>query len=51
MGVQTVSVELESATFVAELEPNANVEVEGLRQVIESWEGYEYKVGEIEVCD
>ncbi len=36
---------------MAEIEPNAKVEAEGLRQVIESWEGYDYKVGEIEVFD
>ena len=51
MGVRDVTVELESATFVAELEPNAKLETEELRQVIESWEGYDYKVGEIELCD
>lgn len=51
MGVRDVTVELESATFGADLEPSATIEVEGLRQVIESWEGYDYKVGEIEVCD
>ena len=51
MGVQDVTVELECATFVAELEPNAKVDVEGLRNVIESWDGYDYRVGEIEVSD
>lgn len=51
MGVQDVTLELECATFVAELEPNANLDVEGLRNVIESWEGYDYRVGEIEVID
>ena len=35
MGVQDVTVELECATFVAELEPNAKVDAQGLRNVIE----------------
>jgi hypothetical protein len=51
VGVQDVTVELECATFVAELEPNAKVDVDALRNVIESWEGYDYRVGKIEVGD
>ena len=41
--------ELENATFVAEMEEGATVDEEALREIIESWEGYNYRVGQIEV--
>ncbi len=41
--------ELENATFIAEMEEGATVAEGALRDIIESWEGYDYRVGQIEV--
>ena len=41
--------ELDEATFVAEVEEGAAVDEGALREIIESWEGYDYRVGQIEV--
>ncbi len=41
--------ELENATFIAEMEEGAPADEETLREVVESWEGYNYKVGQLEV--
>jgi hypothetical protein len=50
VGVRDVQLDLERATFVLEM-VGPTVDTEGLRSVIETWEGYGYKVGDIEIAE
>ncbi len=42
---------LSKAEFAVESEEGVDVDPEDLRLTIETWGGYDYKVGEIEVLD
>jgi len=42
-------VKQDTATFVVDLEERAVVDIETLKRLIEEWEGYGYRVGEVEL--
>lgn len=50
-GVEGVDLELETATFVVTTVGQRGASADELRLVIESWEGYDYRVGDITTHD
>ena len=44
-----MDLDLPNATFIVDLEEGTQADPEIFREIIESWDGYDYKVGEIEV--
>lgn len=44
-----MDLDLPNATFIVDIEQGATVDPEAFRGIVESWGGYNYKVGEIEI--